>query len=568
VAEVAAGPGLRQQVLLVAGLRWRLFRNGMRSLTAKLSLAGTIFVGVLWGAVGLGVSIGVGVGSYFLITEGYAKYLTAILWGIFVFWQFFPILSAQFAPSFDSTSLLRFPLKFSAFVTLNLAYGLADPAALCGVAWHLAMWIGIAIARPDLWWSAGIILLLSMAMNLLFSRMLYAWLERFLAQRRTREILFALFILVMISFQFTGTIMARWAKPIAAFGHRTSSIWSTLPPGQVGAGIQSFLAGMNSSAFLSCLFVCIYAAAFGALLFYRLHAEYLGELFSETAAPARVTKKAASARPVAAPPIEHAHPAHPSLIPGTVEAVFLKEVRYLYRNSIAALNLFLPLIIVGAMSLNTRAISTNHPGRHGGGGLAKFFTSNLAYPGAVAYALLILMQFSMNSLAYEGGGVQLLYVLPVKFRTIMLGKNLFQVAVLALEALMCWGLIIAISGPPPLIILLCTWTGLAFVALINMAAGNYLSLRFPRKVEFGARMRARGTSGVASLAMFVLYGGCLGLLAGVAALVRFLAGVWFIPLAFAVLCVAAAAVYLQLLNETSLQAVTQREILIEQLVAK
>jgi ABC-2 type transport system permease protein len=567
VAEVAAGPGLRQQVLLVAGLRWRLFRNGMRSLTAKLSLAGTIFVGVLWGAVGLGVSIGIGVGSYFLITEGYAKYLTAILWGIFVFWQFFPILSAQFAPSFDSTSLLRFPLKFSAFVTLNLAYGLADPAALCGVAWHLAMWIGIAMARPDLWWGAGIILFLSIAMNLLFSRMLNAWLERFLAQRRTREILFALFILVMISFQFTGTIVQRGAKPIAAFWHRTSTIWTALPPGQVGTGIQSFLAGMNSSAFLSCLFVCIYAAAFGALLFYRLHAEYLGELFSETAAPARVNKKNAIARPVAAAPaIEQTHPTHPSLIPGTVEAVFLKEVRYLYRNSIAALNLFLPLIIVGAMSLNTRAISTNHPGGHGGGGLAKFFTSNLAYPGAVAYALLILMQFSMNSLAYEGSGVQLLYVLPVKFRTIMLGKNLFQVAVLALEAVMCWALIIAISGPPPFIILLCTWTGLAFVALINMAAGNYLSLRFPRKFEFG--VRARRTSGVASLAMFVLYGGSLGLLGGVAALVRFLAGAWFIPLAFAVLCVAALAVYLQLLNETSAQAVTQREVLIEQLVAK
>lgn len=554
--------------MLVAGLRWRLFRNGMRSLTAKLSLVGTIFVGVLWGAVGLGVAIGIGVGSYFLVTEDYAKYLTAILWGIFVFWQLFPILSAQFAPSFDSTSLLRFPLKFSAFVTLNLAYGLADPAALCGVAWHLAMWIGVAIARPDLWWRAGIILLVSIAMNLLFSRMLYAWLERFLAQRRTREILFALFILVMISFQFTGVIVQRGAKPLAAFGHRTAAIWAALPPGQVGAGLQSFLAGLDSSAFLSCLFVCVYAAAFGALLFYRLHAEYLGELFSETAAPVRVAKKPAFARPAvaAAHPIEQLHPAHPSLIPGTVAAVFLKEVRYLYRNSIAALNLFLPLIIVGAMSLNTRLVPAGHPGRHGGGAFPKFFTSNFAYPGAVAYALLILMQFSMNSLAYEGGGVQMFYLVPVKFRTIMLGKNLFQVAVLALEALMCWGLIIAISGPPPIIILLCTWTGLAFVALINMAAGNYLSLRFPRKFEFG--IRARRTSGVASIAMMVLYASCLGLLAGVAALVRYLAGAWFIPLAFAILCVAALAVYLQLLNETSSQAVTQREALIDQLVAK
>lgn len=566
MAEVTSGPGLGAQVVLVADLRWRLFRNGLRGLTAKLSLFGSIFVGIVWTVLGIGAAIAIGVGSYFLVAQGFTKYLSAILWGIFLFWQAFPILSAQLASTFDSTNLLRFPLKFSAFMVLNLAYGFADPASLCGIVWHFAMWIGITAARPDLWFRAGLILLLSAAMNLVFSRMLYAWLERILAQRRTREVLFALFILVMLCFQFSGMIVTRYSKPVTAFVAKTSYVWAALPPGQVGVSLQSFLVGAASPALIAGAVVILYAAVFAALFAFRLHAVYLGELFSESAAPARIEKKSAVPRSVqvAAPVVASPDSAQRSFIPGTVEAVFLKEVRYLYRNTMSALNLFLPLIIVGAMSLNSRAVAVDRPGRHGGGGMVKFFASNFAYPGAVAYALLILMQFSMNSLAYDGGGVQMFYLVPVKFRTIMLGKNIFQGALLALEALMCWALITAISGPPPVIVVLCTWTGLAFVALINIAAGNYLSLRFPRKFEFG--VRARRASGASSLLAFLVYFACLGLLGGVAALVRFLAGAWFIPVAFAVLAVAALAVYLQVLNETSNQAVRQREALIDQLV--
>ena len=40
--------------------------------------------------------------------------------------------------------------------------------------------------------------------NLLLNRVIFAWLSRWMAQRRTREILGALFILVMFSFQLIG----------------------------------------------------------------------------------------------------------------------------------------------------------------------------------------------------------------------------------------------------------------------------------------------------------------------------------------------------------------------------
>src|SRR5580704_2653154 len=99
--------------------------------------------------------------------------------GNFHVWQFVPVLASQTNPSFDGRNLLRFPIKFSTFFLMSAAYGLADPFALAGIMWHIAMGIGISIARPDLkWWAAlALALACSALMNLLFNRMLFAWLE-------------------------------------------------------------------------------------------------------------------------------------------------------------------------------------------------------------------------------------------------------------------------------------------------------------------------------------------------------------------------------------------------------
>lgn len=561
MAEVARRIGLGEQVVLVMRLRWMLFRNGLQGLTAKLSLIGSLLIGIAWTVIALGAGVATAVGSYFLIENDLTQYLAAILWGIFVFWQAFPILSAQFAPSFDSTSLLRFPLKFSSFFTLNLAYGFADPAGLCGLLWHFCMWIGVTSARPDLWWSAGLVLLLAVLVNLFFSRMLFAWLERVLAQRRTREILFAVFILVMVCFQFSGMIVQRWAKPVGAFMHETSYVWSTLPTGQAGVALQFFLDKSTGAGLLACAIVLAYTAGFAGLLAYRLHAEYLGETFSETSAPVRIPKKATSTpQAIAAPTVAAQHfSASSTWFAGPVAAVFMKEIRYLYRNSVAALSLLMPLIVVGAITMNSRAATHGKPNP-----FSKMIPTGLAYPGAVAYSLLILLQYSMNSLAYEGSGVQFLYLAPIEFSTVMLGKNLFQLAILGLEAALAWILIAMLAGPPPLVILLSTWIGVLFVALINMTVGNWLSLQFPRKFEFG--MRSRRVSGLSSLASFGLYFTTLGSVWGIGLLVAWLAGIWFVPVAYAGLSIAALSVYLHLLKATSQQAINQRETIIGQLV--
>lgn len=568
MAEVTRTGSLLEQVQLVMQLRWKLFRNGLRSKTAKLSLAGSILVGLVWTAMSLGSAVGVGIGSYILATNHQFALFAVFFWGVFAFWQLLPILSTQFTTGFDSGGLLRFPLRFSSFFSLNLAYGLADPLALTAIAWHIALFIGVVSARPDLAVSTALVAVVSIAMNLACGRMIYAWLERFLAQRRTRELMFVLFMVIVFGFQFSGYIMQRYRGPLLKFYQSTASVWNAFPPGECGASFLSFSQGDSARGLRQAGVVGFFAVGFAALFAFRLHRQFLGETFSESegrAAPsARLTVRAesstASGSGVTSELAIAPFAKRGDLFGGAAGSIFLKEVRYLMRNSILMMNIFIPIVLVALISISSS--QNAHRSRPGHG---FHLPPELIYSAGVAYAFMIMLpQVCMNCFAYDGSGVQLLYLAPVKFREVMLGKNLFQAAMLALEALLVLALISVLSGPPPLVTMLTTWTGGTFLALVHITAGNWFSLKFPRRFEFGVRRQQ--LSGISVLAYFGLYLGTVAVLGVVAALARWLSGPLVVVAVYAGMCVAAYSVYRTLLNSTSELAITQREALIGQLV--
>jgi ABC-2 type transport system permease protein len=567
MAEVMRS-GIREQVWLVMDLRWKIFRNGLRGVSAKLSLAGSILAGFVWGCVAFGLGIGVAVGTYFLLQREQFDALGYIFWGLFIFWQVVPILTSQFAAGFDSTGLLRFPLRFSSFFALHLAYGLADPVSLTGIFWHFCMFAGLVLVRPNLWAQFALIVALSALMNLLFSRMLFTWLERLLAQRRTREILFVVMMLAFLCLQFSGLIVRRWAEPLTRFFEQTTVLWKALPPGQAGVALTAFSTDGARLGLGACGVLSLFTLAFGTLLGYRLHGQFRGEYFGETAAPAARARKifpaTASPAAVLSTSPDEALRAEPfaGIISGPVAAVFMKEIRYLSRNSMQLLSLVLPLLLVAFFGFTWH---TSGPRGNPFGGFHG--ASSFAYPTGVAYTMLLVVQLFMNCFAYDSSGVQMFFLAPVKFRDVMLGKNLYQGAVLAAEAMLAW-IVIAVSvAPPPLSILLTTWTGLIVIALLSMAAGNLFSLKLPRRLEFGVRrQRMAGFTMLAYLSFHLIYFATLGVLGAVAALVRWLAGPWTVPVAFLALGVAALSLYRTLLEETSQLAIKQRETLIQQLV--
>ena len=105
-------------------------------------------------------------------------------------------------------------------------------------------------------------------------------------------------------------------------------------------------------------------------------------------------------------------------------------MRYLARSGPMLLTLIMPmfmLVIFRMGPLNAM---------HHSGGLSR--TPDMAFPGAAAYALLVLTNLVYNNFGADGGGIQFFYASPVHFRQIVLGKNLTHAAILVVNTVLAW----------------------------------------------------------------------------------------------------------------------------------
>ena len=193
-------------------LRWRLFVNSLRSTRGKLELVSRIMVSFAFAIGGLGGAFGMGVAAALVISAGKPELLALLLWPVFIFWQVFPIMATAFTNNPDSSDLLRFPLSYRSYFLVRLAYGAFDPATALGSLWSFGILLGVGFAKPELLPWTLLVLLAFAAFNLLFMQMVFAWVERWLAQRRTREIMGILFVLLMLSFQLIGPLDAAFRE--------------------------------------------------------------------------------------------------------------------------------------------------------------------------------------------------------------------------------------------------------------------------------------------------------------------------------------------------------------------
>src|SRR5260370_817768 len=136
-----------------------------------------IFTGGVGGILVLGLSFAFYAGAYAFLSQGRLEWMPLLFWGIFLFWQIFPIFVAGFGASFEFRTLLRFPLSRGAFYIIGLAYGLADFAAIASVCWLISMTLGATVANPR-------VLLLMLLIVAVFS--VFLW-SGFAAQSRGEE---------------------------------------------------------------------------------------------------------------------------------------------------------------------------------------------------------------------------------------------------------------------------------------------------------------------------------------------------------------------------------------------
>jgi hypothetical protein len=122
------------------------------------------------------------------------------------------------------------------------------------------------------------------------------------------------------------------------------------------------------------------------------------------------------------------------------------------------------------------------------------YSEGLLVAGGVLYVFLILSSLACNLFAYEAGGMRTLILAPVDRRTILLGKNMtvtflafvFSATLMAVNQLVFRDLTLPA--------LLFAALSFIFFAACFSLIGNWLSMRFPKPLQFGKRMNASGVT--------------------------------------------------------------------------
>lgn len=541
-------PALSEQLRLVAWLRWRSLRNGLRNKNRRLDLLGMVVSAVFSSVLVVGITIGLFAGTRFIFEEHHERYLALIFLALLAWWQLFPIFLAGFAPQFSFRTLLRFPLNFSAFYLIGLAYGLADAAAIAALVWMGAMVAGTLASRPVLGVPMAVVCALFAVLNVTLERLLGAWLEKVLSKRRSREAIFGLFILGMISLQFLNPLLQRHSSEVKSIALRLLPYLWLLPSSFAG----NFLVRLSASQWLASLLqlagLFAYVLLFSVFLWLRYTTLYAGEELSEGVAPESRQRRIEAE--------EHDDSDSLGFLPPQVGAVFRKELRYLKRNSFLFFSLVIPPLMVFFFSMQFAGARS--------GPFKKGISPDMFFPGMMAYLVLILIAPSYNAFAHEGRGIQMFFMSPVRFREILLGKNLLTVVIVCSELLICLVLVGFRVGFPSAPVLLATLTAMVFSVAGQLTIANWSSISFPKKMEFG-KMQGQRNSG---MSVFLMFGVQL-VLGGISALIlfsgRWTGSAWLPVQVFTVLAAAAVAGYFASLDPLAKLAEQKKEVLIEAL---
>ncbi len=352
----------------------------------------------------------------------------------------------------------------------------------------------------------------------------------------------------MVSLNFLSPLMQRYGASARPVFLRLLPYFAWFPPSLAGRALAAIIRLQPAGFLLNSALLLFYLVLFSALLWRRFAAQYRGEEVSETAAPAR-----SAVRPIAGK--DHG-PDRLGLLSPPVAAVVRKEFRYLTRNGFAYLTLLMPPLLIMVFSMNSAGWHLTAGGR---GVSAEIF-----FPGMMAYLILILMAPAYNSFAYEGRGIQTYFTAPLRFRDVLLGKNLMLLSVLSVEIALSLAMLAWRVGWPSAHMLVATCAAIIFTIVGQLTVANWSSITFPRKMEFG-QMRGQRQSGMAVLVAFASQ----ILMGGISAVILF-TGNWtgnpWLPAdAFVLLAAAAVGGYFASLDALTHLAEKKKEGLIEAL---
>ncbi len=571
---VAVGKGgrlSRAQFLAIAWLRWRILANSFRRKGGKAELVGRILLLPLLAILALLPTLTAGFLAWACATRGNLGQISVVFWGTFALTQLLNINLGQPGTTFDPVELIRFPMAQRSYVLVRLTFGLLSPANVIVSLMSAAIFLGITIARPHLLpWTFAATVAFALT-NVLFSRMIFAWVDRWLSTRRAREIFTGLIFTASLGFQYLNVTFSpgfnRGDRHVTAHNlrlfqtvfHQVHPWLRGLPPELGTAALRAAQSGRYGLSFGDSALILLYGATFLAVYALRMRSEYRGENLSDQANVVRKPVEQKLAAPISAPVKPHpvfasagvASPPHRAFLPATFGPLLQKEILTLRRNTGMLYGVIAPTVMVflfaGRLSLR--------------GG------SHWLLLIAAAYAMLGFAPMSYNSFGLEGPGAQFYFMAPLALREVFFAKNVLHFLLAAFELLVVISIVAYVAGRPHLLDVAFVLLWAAGTLLLNTTLGNLRSVSAPKKVNPGRSINRTQSQISAWIAIGILAGSA-GLGAGLQLLAIYFHQRWLALAIILLFAVAAVVVYDQGLRGIEAYALDRRDSLFEELGKK
>lgn len=410
----------------------------------------------------------------------------------YLIWATIPV-SIGSSRQFDPGNLLLYPISLRKLFAVDLISEIASIPSVFAIPSILAIGAGAGLAQGNL--AAGILIGVCAAV---FGIVLSKWVSTstnslFKKKRSRGESLLALIGAVG---GLAGIVFAQ-AGPTLFHRVESISILRWTPPGAIAFALARGLRQGGVVEFILALLVVVsYTAFFLFITYWLAQRGVLGG------------GKSGRRRKVATKAVEHQSYIgwEIPLVSRQLSAVIEKELRYLARNAQLRMMAAMPLILIVVRLLNRRQF-----GRPGvDSGTNSFVRDMMIYgegimaAGGVLYVFLILSGISCNLFAFEGAGMRTLVLSPIKRSHILVGKN---IATWIVTLIFCAALLLINE----MVFRDVTWRALLFAGLIFLITaplmsvmGNWLSMRFPKRMKFGTRLNVSGAVGLLLIPMMVV----------------------------------------------------------------
>ena len=497
------------QLLTLIWLKWRLLRNSLRSSKAVVNRAASVFGMLVVLAFSLVLALVLGAVAYFVSQpENLARMLrdspreiSAATTAEFIFFSIFGFmylmwgtlpLSLGGGKQFDAGKLLLYPITLRKLFAVDFVSEFTTLHSVIAVPAIFAAAIGAGLATDSLPTTLAAAVPIA-----LFGVALSKWLTTIMGSllRRKRARGETIVALVGAIAGFGGALAGQIAPVLFRHAESIRSLRWTPP----GAAASLIVASSNADHFgfgVAFATLSAYAVALIAVTFVIARRAALG-LEGRRKRKAQIEARADQP--------QYAGWKLP-LLSADLSAIVEKELRYAMRNAQLRMMAIMPLILIAIRLINSQRMRSGF--RRGPGVASEFmnYGAGLLAAGGVIYVFLILAGISCNGFAFEEGGMRTLILAPIDRRKILLGKN---IAVTALAVVFATVLLtvnaIVFRDLTPAILLFVALSFICFAAIMA-TLGNWLSIRFPKRMVFGKRMNVSGVAGITLIPIILVLG--------------------------------------------------------------